>query len=197
MAGTLPPIVGGNSGHSNSQPRTSINSLGKSSQEPRKNQAYSSIVRAQQAKLGQEGHGPTTSIIRMGQQNQVTTSINRQSNTDTTTSVYGRSRGAGSESQEADDKRYEYARRKIFAKKKKEKERQLKQVSSKMKDSSLKARSFMKDVVKKYAWKKPLDSAYGKNEIKEMKTKIDQAAAARHFSDSEVEKMKKLVDKFE
>lgn len=197
MPGTLPPILGAKSGESSGRqtPRTSINSAARSSIHGGKQVSFTSIGRAQQAREGKEGHGPTTSIARMNQSTNTTTSINRKESSQTATSVYGRSRGI--EDASADDKRYEYARRKIFAKKRQEQKKDLKVVQSKMKSSDMGARGYMKSIVKKYSWKKPLGEGYEEKERKEMKTKIDQAAKARHFKKSDVEKMKNLVDNLE
>lgn len=198
MPGKLPTILKGSSeseGTIRDTARTSVFSGARSVRKKRV-QASSSISRAMRTKSEGANSGPTTSVGRLGQsKDKTTTSALRSDSSSTMTSVYGRSRAEG---EDLDERRYEYARRKIFAKKRKKKKEMLKAVESKLKGQHRKgAREVMRKIVKKYAWKKPLDEQFDKKLKKEIHTKIDQAAPFHKVGDRDVEKMKKMIDNFE
>lgn len=180
---------------SQNTPRTSVGSSVQrtASEHARTREVYTSVDRAQRAKQGSLGQGATTSVNRIGQSQRTTTSILRQDERDTTTSVYGRSRDGLDDGR--DDKRYEYARRRIFQRKRREQKEQVKKVETEMKESGQKARSYMKKMVKEYSWKKPLGERFMKKERQAMKSRIDHAKQSKDFRDEDVDTMKELVDK--
>lgn len=156
--------------------------------------ATSSMERAMREKQYGENAGPTTSIGHMTGTNKVSTSILRQEPLETNTSIYGRSREAVDTQ---DDKRFEFGRRQIFAKKIEERKLQIRETKKQMKGHGRAANQYMKKMVKKYAWKKPIGQKYDQQTRNEMKKKIEQAQPFKKFSHEEVDAMKNLVDRLE